>query len=425
MSDTAAVSTSEPKLEMMPVQPKERITMVDVLRGVSMFGVLMMNMHVYAGDFANYNTLGTIDRAAWLFTRFFAQAKFYTLLSFLFGWGMSIQMRRAEERGAGFLGVYVRRLLALLLIGLVHAILVWSGDILVTYALLGFFLILFRKRSDAVILIAVVICLLIPVIISTPGPVEPFMDSYNEWLDTLRAPVMADRQAGIYENGTYGEFVAHRLLELRSGLSAFVYWATHVLGMFLIGLYVGRRRIFTNASDNLTLFRKTMWIGFIIGLPLNYLWVATTAGIIDVPLQYNALAVRGARTIAGSSLSLAYASTLVLLLQKRDWQNLFSPLASIGRTALSTYLLQSVVFTLVFYSYGLGFFGETGPAVGLILTLVFFRIQISLSRWWLDRYKYGPMEWVWRSMTYGKPQSMIPDHRRQAREAIERWSADG
>jgi uncharacterized protein len=425
MSDTAAVSTTEPKLKMMPVQPKERITIVDILRGFSLIGVLMMNMHVFAGDFADYNTLGTIDRAAWFFTRFFAQAKFYTLFSFLFGWGMSIQMRRADERGAGFVGVYVRRLLMLLLIGLVHTVLIWSGDILVTYALLGFFLILFRKRSDTLILITVVICLLIPVIISTPGPVEPFMDAYNEWLEPLRAPVMADRQAGIYADGTYGEFVAHRLLELRSGLAGFVYWATHILGMFLLGLFVGRRKILANASDNLPLFRKVMWIGFAIGLPLNYLWVATTAGLINVPAQYNALAVRGARTIAGSSLSMAYASTLILLLQKRDWQNLLSPLAYVGRTALSNYLMHSVVFTLVFYPYGLGFFGETGPAVGLILTLVFFRIQISLSRWWLDRYQYGPMEWVWRSMTYGKPQSMISEHRRRARAAIDKWSVEG
>ena len=145
MSDTAAISATGSKLEMMPVQPKERITIVDILRGFSLIGVLMMNMHAFAGDFADFYSLGTIDRAAWFFTRFFAQAKFYTLFSFLFGWGMSIQMRRAEERGAGFVGVYVRRLLMLLLIGLAHAILVWSGDILVTYALLGFFLILFRS----------------------------------------------------------------------------------------------------------------------------------------------------------------------------------------------------------------------------------------------------------------------------------------
>jgi len=176
--------------------------------------------------------------------------------------------------------------------------------------------------------------------------------------------------------------------------------------MFLLGLYVGRRRILHEVSAHLPLFRRVMWWGLIVGIPSNLMFAAASASPGIVPPAYYDLATRGARTIGGPALCLFYISAIVLLVQKRDWRQRLSPLASVGRTALSNYLLQSIVCTLFFYGYGLGLYGRLGPAITLILTFVLYRAQIGLSNWWLSRYRFGPAEWLWRSLTYGKFQPL-------------------
>ncbi|MCK4314415.1 MAG: DUF418 domain-containing protein [Anaerolineae bacterium] len=391
---------------MAPVRSKERIEVIDILRGVSILGVVLMNMGAYAGYHTPLPEMGTINHLVMWLLKFLVQAKFYTLLSFLFGWGMAVQMARAASRGTRFVPFYVRRLLALLLIGLVHAILIWDGDILVTYALLGFPLLLFRKRSDRTLLVAAVLCILIPVLISTPGPAASLREAHARATENYLQAMLAGRSANVLAEGSYLEATLHRLKSLRFGYSQFIYWATHVFGMFLLGLYAGRRRIFQNIPAHLPLFRKVMWWGLIVGLACNLVFVSVAASPDRVPSSYYELATRGARTIGGPALCLFYISAIVLLIQKRTWYERLYPFAAVGRMAMSNYLSQSVVCTLIFYGYGLGIYGHLGPAITLILSLVIYRLQISLSDWWLDRYRFGPAEWLWRSLTYGKFQPL-------------------
>jgi uncharacterized protein len=400
---------------MTPVRPHKRIEVVDILRGFSVLGILLVNMLSYAGYRVQFHDMEPINRATVLFIQFVAQAKFYTLFSFLFGWGMAIQMERAERRGARFVPHYVRRLLVLLLIGSVHAVLIWDGDILVTYAVLGLPLLLFRKLSDKALLVAVVVCMLIPVLVSMPGPAATFRAAYNGAIENYRQETMAGYQANVYAEGSYLEVTVHRLKSLRFGYTGVIYWGTHVFGMFLLGLYVGRRRILHDVTAHLPLFRQVMWCGLIVGVVFNLVFVATTASPGRVPPAYYELATRGARTIGGPALCLFYISAIVLLVQKREWQSRLSPLASIGRMALSNYLLQSIVCTLIFYGYGMGLYGNLGPTITLILTLVIYRVQVSLSNWWLNRYRFGPAEWLWRSLTYGKFQSLAPEQKQRLR----------
>jgi uncharacterized protein len=417
MSPNPTASSIQATPSMTPVRPRERITVVDILRGFSILGILLVNMLSYAGYQyrVSYDEMSAINRAASLFIKFVAQAKFYTLFSFLFGWGMAIQMERAAQRGARFVPHYVRRLLILLLIGLVHAILVWDGDILITYAVLGLPLLLFRKCSDKTLLVAVAICMLIPVLLSTPGPAESFREAYAAATEPFRQEMMAGYYANVHVQGSYLEVIVHRLKALRSGYTGVIYWGTHVFGMFLLGLYVGRRRILHDIPEHLPLFRKVMWWGLIVGVVLNLVFVTATASPDLVPPAYQELATRGARTIGGPALCLFYISVIVLLVQKHEWQRRLSPLASVGRTALSNYLLQSIVCTLIFYGYGLGLYGRLGPAITLVLTFIIYRVQISLSGWWLDRYRFGPAEWLWRSLTYGKFQPLAPERRQRTK----------
>ena len=406
MSATSAVSTAAATPAMTPVRSKERIEVIDILRGVSILGVVLMNMGTYSGYSTPLPEMGTINHLVTWLLKFLVQAKFYTLLSFLFGWGMAVQMSRAASRGTRFVPFYVRRLLALLLIGLVHAILIWDGDILVTYALLGFPLLLFRKRSDRTLLVAAVLCILIPVLISTPGPAALLREAHARATDNYLQAMLVGRSANVLAEGSYLEATLHRLESLRFGYSQFIYWATHVFGMFLLGLYAGRRKIFQNIPAHLLLFRKVMWWGLIVGLTCNLMFVSVAASPDRVASSYYELATRGARTIGGPALCLFYISAIVLLVQKRTWYERLYPFAAVGRMAMSNYLSQSVVCTLIFYGYGLGIYGHLGPAITLILSLVIYRLQISLSDWWLDRYRFGPAEWLWRSLTYGKFQPL-------------------
>jgi uncharacterized protein len=348
--------------------------------------------------------MGLVHRLVALFIKFTAEAKSYPLFSFLFGWGAAIQIRRAAERDERFVPLYVRRLTVLLLIGLVHAVLIWEGDILVTYALLGLPLLLFRKRSDRTILLTAIVCILIPVLLSTPGPAASIRDWHARAVAPLRQGMMEGHRENLYGDGSYPAMVVQRLKALGLSYGNAIYWASHIFGMFLLGLYTGRRRIFHNIGDHLALFRRMMWVGLGVGLPLTFIFAASTSSPSPVPAAYRELVVRGARTIGGSALCLSYISGIVLLTRKRRWMQRLSPLAFVGRAALSNYLLQSVICTLVFYGYGLGLYGELGPAVTIFLTVLLFRAQVGLSRWWLRRHRFGPAEWLWRSLACGKPQ---------------------
>ncbi len=390
-----------------PVRPGRRIEIVDILRGFSILGILLMNMLSFSG-YGSTREMASVHRIAMLGIRFIAQAKFYTLFSFLFGWGMATQMARAERRGARFVPLYARRLFVLLLIGLIHAVFIWDGDILTTYALLGFPLLFFRKRSHKVLLAAVVVCMLIPILLNTPGPGEAFDEAHSRIIEPYSQAVAAGHQAGAYTQGSYWEATLLRLKTLRLTYAGAAYWATHVFGMFLLGLYAGRRRMFHNIPRHIPLLRTVMWGGLVVGVLCNLTFVCVFDSPGLVPTSCYQLATRGARTIGGPALCLFYISAIVLISRRPAWQRRLAPLAAVGRAALSNYLLQSVLCTLIFYGYGLGLYGKLGPAITLFLTLAIYRLQISLSNRWLSRHRFGPAEWLWRSLTYGKLQRMSP-----------------
>jgi uncharacterized protein len=325
---------------------------------------------------------------------------------------MTIQMERAEARGKRFVPFFLRRLTALLLIGLTHAILIWDGDILVTYALLGFpLLLLFRKASRKTLLITAAICILIPALINTPGPAENLRDALDSATANYRQEVVAGYAANVFNEGSYLEVTVQRLNYLRLAYSQAMYWATHVFGMFLLGVYARKRKLFQNTPEHLPFFRKVMWGGLIVGVTLNLMFTAVSSDPTLVRPAFFDLATRGARTIGSSALCLFYISAVVQLVQKRIGLSQLSRFAPVGRMAMSTYLTQSVIFTLFFYGYGLGVYGMFGPALGFGLSLLIYRIQMSLSGWWLERYRFGPAEWLWRSLTYGKLQSLTSERR--------------
>jgi len=407
---------------MEPVRAPERIEVIDILRGIAIFGILLVNMPFFNSSFffsltdvVQWPEVG--DQLVKNMIHFFAESKFYSLFSFLFGLGFSIQMTRAAKKSSSFGRFFSRRLLILLVIGQLHAHLLWNGDILTIYAVVGFALLLFRKRSPRTLIIWAVILIMIPVMFQVAmttlmelGRLDP--QAAQEIEKALSQAVvqyeeLAENASEVYSSGSYGEIMQTRRSELWFFYMICLFAVIpNVLAMFLLGLYVGRQEIHIHVSANLPLIRRVLIAGLIIGVPTNIIY--TLCSNLGNPVDSPRLALASGLAIAAGApaLCLVYLSFITLLVQGESWKKRLSPIAAVGRMALSNYLLHSVVCTTLFYSYGFGLFGKVSPAQGLLLTIAIYILQIPFSVWWLKHFRFGPMEWLWRSCTYGKIQGM-------------------
>lgn len=411
-----------PKPAMMPVQQAERIQIVDTLRGFALFGILLVNMALFSHPFQAmllpFNADAPwYDRAAEWLIRFFGESKFYSLFSLLFGLGLTLLMERIEARGGRFVPLYLRRMLVLFGIGMVHAFLIWVGDILILYSLVGFLLLLFRKAKPRTLLIWAIILLSIPILfnVATTGLVElgrsvpEGAEQIDQAFAHAEAGYVADleRAQRSYSQGTYLEITQQRISDYLSiGLMAFWVMGFNVLAMFLLGVYFGKRQIFQNLADNRPLFRKLLIWGLAIGMIGNGIYATIIASISRFESSWTLLLANISLGIAAPMMCLAYVSMFCLLALSHGWSGRLKALAPVGQMALTNYLTQSILCTLIFYNYGLGLFGRMGPALGIGLTLVIYLLQIPISHWWMKRFKYGPAEWLWRSLTYMKLQPM-------------------
>lgn len=396
-----------------PVKASERIDLLDVLRGFALFGVLAANLLWIATDFAvtpeQMAALNTApaDTVATYLVRFFIDWKFYRLFSFLFGLGFALQMSRAAARGSNGQRVYVRRLAVLLGLGVLHMVFVWYGDILHVYALLGLLLLACRNVSTKkLLLLSAVLILLSPY--SAPDT--------SEAANATEEDSKAVRRFETFTHGDYPavvrEHIHINLIEFWGGgegggeVGPFL---ISIFSMFLLGLVAGRHKILHAPELHLSFFRRVMAWGLTVGLFGNaiyvwHLWLELN----EVEMSSAVLATLWIGDLGLVAMMAFYVSGITLLFQRPRWRARVRILAPVGRMALTNYLTHSIFFVLLFYGYGvgLGLLGRVGAAVCVLLAVVIFAAQIVLSRWWLARFAFGPMEWLWRSLTYGKVQSM-------------------
>ncbi len=421
-------TSAEPTPAIGPVRPKERIDTIDILRGFALFGVLLANM----SDALPWGFLfaelwrGTADQVALRLIEFFVTGKFLNLFSFLFGLGFALQLGRAESLGTRFVPLYVRRLAVLLLIGLAHYLVGWT-DILHAYAVLGVLLLLLRTCRPRTLLIVAFACLLI-------GPAyDAVVTGVHELRradpQTAQQVIREDAQRAaetkawneqvfrVHSRGSFREITAHNARELARYLSsvfAYSWWLAGMFPLFLLGLYAGRRRIFENVPSHLPFIRNVLWWGLGVGLLGMSADFVVKHGLTDPPWPHLARQLgRLLWAVGAPALCLFYAAVITLLVQREGWKKRLAPLAAVGRLALSNYLFQTLMAVLIFYSYGFGLWGKVGPLGGAVLALLIFPFQILLSLWWLRHFRFGPAEWLWRTLTYGKLQPM----RVAAREA--------
>lgn len=402
-----------------PTQPLERIQAIDLLRGFALLGILLVN---FVGS--EVARTGRIDDEVRRLLDFFISSKFYTTFSFLFGLGFALQLLRARERKSRIVPVYLRRMAVLYLIGLFHAILIWQGDILLMYAVMGIFLILFHKMPVKLLLLFAVLSLAFeywsylpsapPNRISAliPARHDPEMEQqraaeraldYNEISEAWQNVNLSTK------SGTYFQAVSARFQLWKARLDiVYNFFGGSIFAMFLLGLYAGRRGIFHDLVNRQKLLRRVMWTTLPFAFSLNLISIYGPRLLGHFYQQIPEWATSLGYVLTGPVGSLFYISTLLLLLVKSErWTRRLDFFRWVGRMPLSNYLMQSIVGSLVYFGYGLGLYSNLGYLEGLLLMLVLFALQIPLSRWWLSRFQFGPFEWVWRSLTYGKPQPML------------------
>lgn len=410
---------------MHPTLVHERIESIDILRGFAIFGILLVNMAFYNSPVYLIVTdlklwSGTADQVSQWLIRFLAEGKFYSLFSFLFGLGLALQMARAETQGVPFMSLYVRRLFVLLLIGGIHATLLWAGDILAPYALLGFLLLLFRNRKPKTILIWAIVFLLIPVLVMGMGfaalELGRSIPQAAEQINAQFARQAAEYEAllhqslRVYSTGTFAEVMDQRLQDLGFMYFALLFMAPNIFALFLFGLYAGKRRILLDIHSHRPLIRRVMWWGLGLGIVGNLVFASVHGYANPSEPTLLTFLFTSAWMFGAPAFCFLYIAIIVHLTQQEAWRKRLAPLAAVGRTAISNYLFQSVVCGLVFLSYGFGLYGKVGPAAGLTLTIALFILQAFLSQWWVRRFQFGPVEWLWRSLTYGKIQPMRLAH---------------
>ena len=395
---------------LTPVSASERIDNLDVLRGLALLGIALMNVEYFTAPLADMASgiapdARGLDWLADAFVYVFVRGKFWTLFSLLFGMGFAVMLGRAAAAGRGFVPMYLRRTFGLLLIGLVHALLVWSGDILVSYAVTALLLMaLFRNTATTQlwkwgawiwgVLLALMLLGSAAMMAMGDAASDPDAAAMAETMASLR-----DAEIAAYSSGSYAEANAVRLQWFMESLGDNFFLVPLVLGMFLIGAWLVRSGAMSEPAAHRRMFVRLAWLGGLAGLALT---------LASVAINPNPNMVAGADPdammamtlhMAGSPLmALAFVGIVVLALQRgAAWLRAVAPA---GRMALTNYLAQSVIGTLLFYGYGLGLWGGVSRAWQVLGVGVVFALQVALSRWWLSRFRYGPMEWLWRAFTY-------------------------
>ena len=388
------------------------------MRGFALLGILLMNIQsfsmIYAAYFnpASYGDLTGVHRWVWILSHLLADQKFMTIFSMLFGAGIVLMAERAEARGRRPAGLHYRRMLILIVLGAIHAYLIWFGDILVVYGMSGLVVYLFWRRSWQALLVMGVLMLVVSSSLYFLAGA-----SLSEWPEETReefvstwdpSPESVTAEVAIYRDGWAEQFEhrAPKSLEFHTG--AFLFWGFwRSGGLMLIGMALYKLGFFRLRRPLLFSF-WSIALAVLVGLPLvGYGIHRNFASGWDVTYTFFG---GGQYNYWGSLIvSFGWLGVVYWLGTATSWGGITRPLAAVGQTAFSNYILQTLICTTIFYGYGFGYFGQVERLGQVMIVLGVWTVQLMISTWWLRRFRFGPLEWLWRSLTYGTMQPFRRD----------------
>ncbi|MFC4409520.1 DUF418 domain-containing protein [Chungangia koreensis] len=385
-------------MNLTPTPLQERVIAIDMMRGFALLGIFIANMLLFHTPFYYIDPYSWFtvpaDKEAFRWIDIFVQASFYPLFSMLFGYGLAMQHRKTVERGISFTPLAVRRLSVLLLFGMFHAFFVWSGDILITYAITGFALFGLLKLSAkwltaiAAVLFGIGQAILVGLAFFV-SKIPSFDMAYVD-ITKIESSIAA------YANGSWGEIFVQRAGDwfyANQPIILPLMILSTILPFTMIGAAAAKAKLIERTGEKLTFWIVTSIVSFGIGFALKMLPYIGGADLLTVTVQ---------DSIGGPFVAVGYGALIALLCQIPLFRVVLRPVARAGRMSFTTYLMQSIIATLIFYSYGLGLYGKVDVATGTWLAVGIFVIQVIFAELWFMKFKYGPFEWVWRKMTYGK-----------------------
>lgn len=411
--NTTVASPAVPPLPgaFAPIDAAQRIHALDVVRGFALLGIFLMNIEWFTRPFQQMGSgidpaAAGIDRAAAWLVYVFVQGKFWVLFSLLFGMGFAVMSTRGGH-GAQFRRTYARRCMALLAFGLLHAVLLWPGDILHAYAIAGLLLMAFGEIGNRVRLglgigvyaaLAVLTALGGALLSALPAEAAAEFAKAGE-----EADVAAAAASSIYAEGGYWQAALQRARDFGTvALPAAVMVVPMALSVFMLGAWLVRSGRMHDIHGQRGWFARLALWTIPAGLVSVALSVRVGTDFDGMREMGPMLLATGLMLLGNLPLALGYLALVVLGLGMPGLSRLLSWLAPAGRMALSNYLLQSLVASTLFYGYGFGLWGQVGRAGQVLLVFAVFVLQVVASGWWLSRFRFGPMEWLWRWLSYGK-----------------------
>ncbi|QWH53169.1 DUF418 domain-containing protein [Bacillus mycoides] len=374
----------------------QRVEFVDAIRGFALFGILLVNITlIQFGLFANEKPtyiFGKLDESANWFIQFFGTQNFISLFSFLFGLSIILLQKSIIAKGKKFFPTYIRRISILLLLGYIHGTFVWEGDILFAYGIVGIFLMMFINRKPKTLLIWASILLALIMFASYQS--EPTSNTFNDV-----APYI-EKEHKVHETGSYMDHINFRLTENPfdymgiNGIFGLVILSIFALifmsPLFLFGMYVGKKGWLFEIDKHIPAVKKIWLITGIFSFTIKILTMFVKHPIL-IMLQDSLTPV---------TMTFFYGSTIILLFHYKKVARLLTYMANMGKMSVSNYLAQSIIATTIFYAYGFGLYGKIGYFFGILLTIGIYTIQLFVSTYWLQKYRMGPVEYVWRLGTY-------------------------
>jgi uncharacterized protein len=376
-----------------PISENERINSIDTMRGFAILGIFLTNMLDFHSPMLYLNPYvwwsSKSDQTIYSFIDFFVQASFYPLFALLFGFGLMIMRERSLARAVNFTPIAIRRLSMLLLIGCIHAFFIWHGDILINYAIFGLIALLFFSLSGKALLLTGILTYMIPnillgLLLFLATLVAPPMDYYHH--DDAITSVES------YQNGTFWEIAAQRFYDwnqVNSIENSIILFFT-IFPFLLIGAGISKLNLIRNNMKNKKVLKFLLLIFITVGSLLKLLPFAVR----------NLFSEYVQDIFGGPLLAISYALVIILLMEKYSERLIM--FQAVGKLAISNYLFQSIVATLIFYNYGLGLYSKISVGTGTILAVTIFLVQAYISTIWVRNYHYGPVEWIWRAFSYWK-----------------------